>query len=81
MAVRVLAESEVWHDVAEVLLQHLSPAKAVRFWASWHAEHGDYLHWRDEQFGAETVATLYDKITAYQDSQPTLVDAGDADKG
>lgn len=81
MTVRVVAESEVMHDVADVLLQHLSPAKVVRFWASWHAEHGDYLSWRDEQFGTETVATLYDKIAAYQASLAPLIDNRNADKG
>jgi hypothetical protein len=80
MTVKVVAESEVLHDVAAVLLEHLSPAKAVRFWASWHAEHGDYLRWREEQFDLETVATLYDKIAAYQMNQPVPVDAAGIDE-
>jgi hypothetical protein len=74
MTVKVVAESEVLHDVAAVLLEHLTPAKAVRFWASRQAEHVDYLRWRDEQFGAETVATLYEKIAAYQMNPPMPVD-------
>ena len=51
----------------------------MRFGAS-HAEHGDYLSWRDEQFGAETVATLYDKIAAYQASLSPLIDSRNAGK-
>ena len=72
MTVQVIAEGEVMHDVAEVLLRHLSPAKAVRFWASWHAEHGDYLRWRDEQFGVATVAALYEESRPInRNSRPT----------
>lgn len=81
MTVQVIAEGEVMHDVAEVLLRHLSPAKAVRFWASWHAEHGDYLRWRDEQFGVATVAALYEEIAAYQQKQSTHSDAVGANEG
>ena len=38
------------------------------------------LSWRDEQFGAETVATLYDKIAAYQASLSPLMDSRNAGK-
>jgi len=72
MTVKVLGESEIWYDVSQVLLQHLSPTRAVRFWASWQVGHSDYLRWRDEQFGDETVVTLYEKVLAHQESQPML---------
>lgn len=55
-------------DIPEkVLLEHLSPAKAVRFLASWQMGVGDYQHLRDAMFGDETVDTLYEKIVDYQD--------------
>lgn len=31
---------------------------------------GDYLQWRDEMFGQETVATLYPKVAEFQKMQP-----------
>lgn len=66
MAVRVPAEGEILRDVSRVLVDHLSPANAVRFWASWQTGHSAYLRWRDEHFKGETVATLYEKVLAYQ---------------
>ena len=45
---------------------HLRLARAVHFWASWQTGYGGCLPWRDEHFKAETVATLYEKVLAYQ---------------
>jgi len=50
----------------------LSPASAVRFWASWQTGHVACLPWRDEHFKGETVVTLYGKVLAYQ--QPAKPD-------
>jgi hypothetical protein len=66
MSVDVIAERDIMREAAQVLLENLTPAKAARFWASWQAGQGDYLAWRDEQFAGETVATLYEEISAYQ---------------
>jgi hypothetical protein len=63
-----MSESEVLREASQILLQHLSPAKVARFWASWHVGKGDYLAWRDEEFDDETVSDLYDKVRAFQDS-------------
>ena len=66
MTVRVQSEQEVLREVVEVLLEHLSPAKVARFWAALSVGAGDYLAIRDQMFTGETVATLFDKVQAYQ---------------
>ena len=56
-------------EVSQVLVEHLRPAMVVRFWASWQTGHGSsYLRWRDEYFQHETVATLYEKVQAFQEA-------------
>ena len=73
MTVKVIGEGEVLREVSQVLVEHLRPAMVVRFWASWQTGHSSYLRWRDGYFQHETVATLYDKVTAFQegtDSNP-----------
>ena len=67
MNVKVLGEGEVLSEVSQVLMEHLRPAMVVRFWASWQTGRSSYLHWRDEYFQHETVATLYDKVKAFQE--------------
>lgn len=76
MSTTVIAEREIMREAAQVLLENLTPAKAARFWASWQVGQGDYLAWRDEQFASETVATLYEKISAYQANDPASGNAG-----
>lgn len=66
MTIQVIDEAEVIREASEILLEHLTPSKAARFWASWHAGKGDYLAWREEQFADESVNSLYDKIEEYQ---------------
>ena len=66
MSVQVQAENELLREVSQVLLEHLSPAKVVRFWASWHIGKGDYQEWRDETFADESVGSLYEQIEAFQ---------------
>lgn len=61
MTVKVINEQQVIQEAAEVLLQHLSPAKVARFWAAWQAGAGNYLAIREQLFGGETVATLSEK--------------------
>jgi hypothetical protein len=56
--------------LSKILDEHLSPAKVVRFWASWQTGHSEYLAWRDECFDAETVAGLCEKVQAYQAALP-----------
>lgn len=59
------------NEVSQVLVEHLSPAKVVRFWAGWQTGRGAYLQWRDERFAEESVATLYEKVLSYQAALPT----------
>ena len=66
MTVKVMREQEVLQEAAKVLLKYLEPAKVARFWAAWQVGMGDYLAIREELFAGETVATLYDKVLAYQ---------------
>jgi len=66
MTVQIMTEAEVLRDAAQILLQHLSPTKVARFWASWQAGHGDYLQWRDQTFTNATVDELYDQIVEFQ---------------
>ncbi len=68
MTIQVIDESAVIREAAEILLQHMSPAKVARFWASWQIGKGDYLQWREEAFADETVATLFEKITSFEQS-------------
>ncbi|HXW01349.1 MAG TPA: hypothetical protein VEC93_23265 [Anaerolineae bacterium] len=70
MTVRIATEAEVRQEVAQLLLQYLTPAKLARFWASWQIGQGDYLDWRDEAFAQETVASLYEKILSFQEETP-----------
>ena len=67
MAIQVMSEGQIVREASDVLLQHLSPAKVIRFWASWQMGHDDYLRWRDEYFGQETVASLYEKVVEFQE--------------
>ena len=66
MAVRVMNEQEIIQEATEVLLERLSPAKMVRFWATWQIGTGNYLAIRERLFAKETVQTLFEKVQAYQ---------------
>lgn len=66
MTIQIATAAEVRREVAQLLLQHLTPAKLARFWADWQGGQGDYLDWRDEEFAAETVDSLYEQVLAFQ---------------
>jgi hypothetical protein len=67
MAVKIVSEQQVIREATEVLLERLSPAKVVRFWATWQIGTGDYQDIREQVFAGETVQTLYEKVHAYQE--------------
>jgi hypothetical protein len=67
MTVTVIREQEVLREAMEVLWKHLGPARAVRLWATWQMGDGDHLSLRDQLFEGERVATLFEKVRAYQD--------------
>lgn len=69
MTVHVLSERQITLEAVQVLIQHMSPSKATRFWASWQVGEGDYLAIRDELFQKETVSTLYKQIKKFQEKQ------------
>lgn len=72
MATQVISDADIIQEASEILLQHMSPSKVVRFFASWRAGQagqGDYLAWRDEEFAEETVDSLSEKIFAFQETQ------------
>ena len=69
MTVKVISEREVLREAAEVLLQHMEPAKVARFWATWQIGEGNYLAIREQLFAGETVATLFEKVQAYQEDR------------
>ena len=69
MTIHIPSERQVIQEAAEVLMMHLSPAKATRFWASWQVGEGNYLVIRDQLFEKETVKSLYKQIEEFQKSK------------
>ena len=68
-SLRVLSERQIVLEAAQVLIQHMSPSKATRFWASWQIGEGDYLAIREQLFQNETVSSLYKEIKKFQEKQ------------
>jgi len=66
MTIHVASERQVMQEAAQVLMRHMSPAKATRFWASWQVGEGDYMVIREQIFGKETVKSLYKQIEEFQ---------------
>ena len=66
MTVHVLSERQIALEAAQVLIQHMSPSKAARFWASWQVGEGEYLAIREQLFQKETVSSLYKQIEKFQ---------------
>lgn len=66
MTIHVASERQVIQEAAQVLMIHMSPAKATRFWASWQVGEGDYLVIREQLFAKETVKSLYKQIEEFQ---------------
>ena len=67
--IHVLSERQINLEVAQVLMRHMSPSKATRFWASWQVGEGDYLAIREQLFQKETVSALYKQIKKFQERQ------------
>ena len=66
MTIHVTSERQVIQEAARVLIKHMSPAKATRFWASWQIGEGDYLIIREQLFAKETVKSLYKQVEEFQ---------------
>lgn len=69
MNVHVFSERQINLEAVQVLMQHMSPSKATRFWASWQIGEGDYLIIREQLFQNETVDSLYEQIKKFQEEQ------------
>jgi hypothetical protein len=66
---RAVPGRERWsgrQEAADVLLEHLPPSKVARSWSVCRLGEGDYLLLRRELFGTETVASLIEKVRAYE---------------
>jgi len=68
MTIKVINNQQALQDGLEVLIAHLEPAKLARFIAACKLGEGDYLKIKDKLFAKETVASLYERVKAYQDS-------------
>ncbi|ARV57987.1 hypothetical protein BZZ01_04445 [Nostocales cyanobacterium HT-58-2] len=69
MKIKFMREQQVLQEAMQVLMTHLEPSKVLKFWAACKLGEGDYLKLKEQLFEKETVASLYEKIKAYQDSQ------------
>jgi hypothetical protein len=67
MKIEVISEQEVLQEGLQVLMTHLEPSKVLRFWAACKLSEGDYLKLKEQLFGSDSVASLYEKIKAFQD--------------
>ena len=67
MKIKVTSEQQVLQEAFNVLLANLEPSKVTRFWAACQLGEGDYLQLKEQLFKDEDVASLYDKISAYED--------------
>ncbi|MDJ0899295.1 MAG: hypothetical protein QNJ55_10825 [Xenococcus sp. MO_188.B8] len=48
-------------------MKHLEPHKVLRFWAACQLGKGDYLKLKEQLFGQESVARLYEKVRIYEE--------------
>ena len=71
MTIKVINEQQNIQEVMQVLLTHLEPSKVMKFWATCKLSEGDYLQLKEKLFAEETVASLYAKITEFQDENIT----------
>lgn len=69
MKIKVTSEQQIMQEALRVLFANLEPSKVMRFWAACQLGEGDYLKLKEQVFEGETVTSLYEKITAYQDNQ------------
>jgi hypothetical protein len=67
MKIEVISEQEILQEGLQVLMTHLEPSKVLRFWAACQLGEGDYLLLKEQLFGSDSVANLYEKVKAFQD--------------
>jgi hypothetical protein len=61
MSIKVLNEQQIF-------MAHLEPSKGLQFWAACSNSESDYLKLKKQLFANETVASLYEKVEAYENS-------------
>ncbi|GAB4403509.1 MAG: hypothetical protein OHK0052_26420 [Anaerolineales bacterium] len=69
MTIHVLRERQIILEAAHILMEHMTPSKATRFWAAWQVGEGDYLAVRKQLFSGESVDSLYQQIKIFQEEQ------------
>jgi hypothetical protein len=67
--IQVKSEQQILQEGLHILLSNMDPSQVSRFWAACNVGSGDYLKLKDELFAQESVASLYAKIEAFQQSQ------------
>ena len=68
MKIKITKEHQILQEGLETLINHLELSKVVRFIAACQLGEGDYLELKNKLFEQETVASLYEKIKDYQNS-------------
>ncbi len=66
MNIAVMNEQDILQEGVTILIQHLGASNTVRFLSAWKQGAGDYLQLREELFKGETVNSLYEKISAFE---------------
>ncbi len=66
MLIKPITEQQVLQEGIEIVLKHMEPSKAARFFAVCNMGSGDYLNFKDVFFANETAETLYKKILDFQ---------------
>ena len=69
MTIQVGTEQSVLYEGLQILLANMEPSKVARFWAACHIGDGDYLKFKEELSGQESVESLSTTILAFQESQ------------
>jgi hypothetical protein len=69
MKIKVTNEQQILQEALKVLLANLEPSKVMGFWTACQLGEGDYLKLKEQIFEGESVTSLYEQITAYQDIQ------------
>jgi hypothetical protein len=68
MTIKVLNEQQVLTEAMQIFMTHLEPSKVLRFWAACSKSQSDYLKLKEQLFANETVASLYEKVEAFENS-------------
>ncbi len=69
MKIKVASEQQIMQEALKVLFANLEPSKVMRFWVACQLGEGDYSKLKEQVFEKENVASVYEKITVYQNSK------------